>query len=455
MAVAAGWRRHYPLLFLAVVGGLAAALSGGLTSLDRSTITGLYTLAVPLFTVAVWEPRTRATLGLALWAAGASGLAVVHRAGAGATRRRPGDGRRRLGSGTRVARAAAPERRPHRDDGAAGSRTRSTRQLAVATERTRIARDLHGPVAHGVITMVVQAEAARKLLVHEPVEVEAAIRDIEQTGRDALTQLRRILGVLRSPTDPPTATAIHTAGTPAASRVAAPATGSRAGADMTVRVVIADDQQLVRAGFAMILSTYSDIEVVAEATNGHEAVTLADVTRARRRPHGHPDAGHQRHRGNPPHHPTTARTGADPHHLRPRRVRLRGAARGRHRLPAQGHAARTARRGGTDRAPGRRAACPLGHPSAHRGVHPAAPPEPSDAPQLDQLSPREAEVFRLLARGLTNHEIAEQLVVGENTVKTHVARILTKLDLRDRVQAVVLAYETGLVTPAMRPEHGC
>ena len=73
---------------------------------------------------------------------------------------------------------------------------------------------------------------------------------------------------------------------------------------------------------------------------------------------------------------------------------------------------------------------------------------PPATASLDQLSPREAEVFALLARGLTNHEIAELLVLGENTVKTHVARILTKLDLRDRVQAVVLAYETGIVTPA-------
>ena len=75
-------------------------------------------------------------------------------------------------------------------------------QVAVATERTRIARDLHGPVAHGVITMVVQAETARNLLMHQPGEAEAAIRDIEQTGRDALTQLRRILGVLRSSCNP-------------------------------------------------------------------------------------------------------------------------------------------------------------------------------------------------------------------------------------------------------------
>ncbi|MGH3376793.1 MAG: sensor histidine kinase, partial [Actinoallomurus sp.] len=83
MALAAGWRRRSPLLYLLVVGGLAAALSGGLTSLDRSTITGLYSLAVPLFAVAAWEPRTRAIVGLALWAAAAGSLAVVHKGAAG------------------------------------------------------------------------------------------------------------------------------------------------------------------------------------------------------------------------------------------------------------------------------------------------------------------------------------------------------------------------------------
>jgi DNA-binding NarL/FixJ family response regulator len=79
----------------------------------------------------------------------------------------------------------------------------------------------------------------------------------------------------------------------------------------------------------------------------------------------------------------------------------------------------------------------------------AALPKPDDAlaAKLDELTPREREVLQLLARGRSNAEIAEELVVGDGTVKTHVARVLMKLGLRDRVQAVIFAYEAGLVLP--------
>jgi DNA-binding NarL/FixJ family response regulator len=82
---------------------------------------------------------------------------------------------------------------------------------------------------------------------------------------------------------------------------------------------------------------------------------------------------------------------------------------------------------------------------------PSAPPAPRpEPPALEELTPREREVLELLARGLSNPQICEQLVISEATTKTHVARILQKLGLRDRIQAVIYAYETGLIEPGGR-----
>jgi DNA-binding NarL/FixJ family response regulator len=216
---------------------------------------------------------------------------------------------------------------------------------------------------------------------------------------------------------------------------------------VTIRVLVADDQALMRGGFRMILDAQDDLEVVGEAIDGADAVRQYDQLR--------PDVVVMDVRM-----PTmdgieaTRRLTAGEH---PARVlilttfdldeyvyeALRAGASGfllKDRPPEELVAAvRVVAAGEALLAPSvtRRLI-------AEFAARPDPPPPPA---ALEQLTDREREVLVLMARGRSNQEIARDLFVAETTVKTHVGRVLQKLELRDRAQAVVLAYESGLVQP--------
>ena len=217
---------------------------------------------------------------------------------------------------------------------------------------------------------------------------------------------------------------------------------------MTVRVVIADDQGMVRSGFTTLLNSEPDIEVIGEAVNGQEAITRAIQLR--------PDVilmdvrmpvldGLQATRQ------ITAMDGA-PRVLVLTTFDLDDYVYQALRWGASGFLLKDA--SARELAEAVRvvaAGDALLSPSVTRRLiaefaRMGAPRGPSRK-TLKDLTERETEVLALVARGLSNAEIAGRLVVAEQTVKTHVSRVLMKLGLRDRTQAVVLAYETGLVQP--------
>jgi DNA-binding NarL/FixJ family response regulator len=212
---------------------------------------------------------------------------------------------------------------------------------------------------------------------------------------------------------------------------------------VTIRVLVADDQSMVRAGFRMLLSDEQDIDVVAEASNGLEAVEKA------------------------------ARFDPDVVLMDIRMPELDGLEATRRILAADGttrilvlttfdldeYVYEALRAGASgfvlkDEPPEQLLAAIHTVAAGDALLSPTVTkrvierfmrlPRPTPPKELDELSARERDVLRLVARGLSNAEIGQELYISETTVKTHVTHVLQKLNLRDRVQAVVLAHQTGL-----------
>jgi DNA-binding NarL/FixJ family response regulator len=215
-----------------------------------------------------------------------------------------------------------------------------------------------------------------------------------------------------------------------------------------IRVLIADDQGMVRSGFSILLNAQPDIHVIGEAVNGEEAVTMAAEQR--------PDvvlmdvqmpvmdglaatrlvtAGE-----NAPKVLVLTTFDLDDYVYEALRAGASGFLLKDASAGELSEAVRVVARGDALLAPAvtRRLIAEFARMGAPRGP---------DGRLAEGLTERETEVLGLVARGMSNAEVAAKLVVAEQTVKTHVGRILMKLELRDRTQAVVYAYETGLIRP--------
>lgn len=222
---------------------------------------------------------------------------------------------------------------------------------------------------------------------------------------------------------------------------------------MSIRVVLVDDQEMIRMGFRMVLSSRPEIEVVGEASDGDEVlavlaehpadVVLMDVRMPR--VNGIDATLRINQLDDPPRVLVLTTFDLDEYAYEALHAGASGFLLKDAPLEEIASAIRHVHDGDAVVAPSTtRRLLEQFTRAGTRGTHDDSA---SRAASFEHLTPREDEVLRLVARGLSNREIADELVLTEGTVKVHVGHVLTKLGMRDRVQAVVLAYETGLITP--------
>lgn len=218
---------------------------------------------------------------------------------------------------------------------------------------------------------------------------------------------------------------------------------------MTIRVVIADDHRVVRDGLRYLLSLEPDIDVVGEAGDGRQAVSVAAATSPAvvlldlymPELDGHGVLAALRDTPQPPAVVVLTSATDDEHLVRA----LRGGATSYLLKTASAeHVVKAIR----DAADGTATLSPDLLTRLTQALRRPPPPDP-----LQPLSPREREVLRLIARGLSNRQISRELAIGEQTVKTHVSNILTKLDLQDRVQAAIFALRHQADSRDRRPQQ--
>ena len=216
---------------------------------------------------------------------------------------------------------------------------------------------------------------------------------------------------------------------------------------MTTRVVLADDELMVRAGLRLLLEGEADLEVVGEASDGRQAVAVVAQERPDvvlmdiRMPHTDGLSAAREVLQRSPSTAVVVLTTFDEDAYVDEALRL-GVSGFLLKTSAPEQLLDAVRRAASGQA--------LLDPAVTARViagYAASPAPAAPAPELERLTERETDVLRLVAQGLNNSEIAARLFLGEATVKTHFGRVLQKLGLRDRAQAVAYAYESGLVTP--------